>query len=67
MIYQRLIIITCLSIICIPILTRKFDYRSFDFGFNNFAEIELDTPCVVEMDKQQTILHQPSTLDKMDR
>ncbi|XP_030756486.1 kinesin-like protein KIF13A isoform X3 [Sitophilus oryzae] len=33
----------------------------------NRRELELGTQCVVEMDKQQTILHQPTTLDKVER
>ncbi|XP_066259078.1 kinesin-like protein KIF13A isoform X2 [Euwallacea similis] len=33
----------------------------------NRRELELGTQCVVEMDQQQTILHQPTTLDKVER
>ncbi|XP_025837390.1 kinesin-like protein KIF13A isoform X2 [Agrilus planipennis] len=33
----------------------------------NRREIELGTQCVVEMKKQQTVLQQPSGLDKLDR
>ncbi|XP_076261045.1 kinesin heavy chain 73 isoform X3 [Rhynchophorus ferrugineus] len=33
----------------------------------NRRELELGTQCVVEMDKQQTILHQPATIDKVER
>ncbi|KAK5639247.1 hypothetical protein RI129_011739 [Pyrocoelia pectoralis] len=33
----------------------------------NRRELELLTPCVVEMNKQQTILHQSLGLDKIDR
>lgn len=36
-------------------------------GFFHFAELELGTECVVEMDSEQTILHHPNTLDKMER
>lgn len=36
-------------------------------SLKKFTELELGTPCVVEMQKQQTILHQPSALDKVDR
>ncbi|CAH1979361.1 unnamed protein product [Acanthoscelides obtectus] len=32
----------------------------------NRRELELGAQCVVEMDKQQTIVHQPTTLDKME-
>jgi kinesin family protein 13 len=33
----------------------------------NRRELELGTQCVVKMEKQQTILQQPTTLDKMER
>lgn len=33
----------------------------------HFSEIEMGTHGVVEMTQQQTILHQPPTLDKMER
>ncbi|XP_034249047.1 kinesin-like protein KIF13A isoform X2 [Thrips palmi] len=33
----------------------------------NRRELELGTECVVEMDSQQTILHHPNTLDKIER
>ncbi|KAL9919930.1 kinesin heavy chain 73 isoform 4-T13 [Glossina fuscipes fuscipes] len=33
----------------------------------NRREIELDTKCIVEMEKQQTILHNPPALDKLER
>ncbi|XP_017838291.1 kinesin-like protein KIF13B isoform X2 [Drosophila busckii] len=33
----------------------------------NRREIELGTKCIVEMDKQQTILQNPPTLEKMER
>lgn len=33
----------------------------------NRREVELGTPCVVEMDKEQTILQLPTTLDKLER
>ncbi|XP_052131193.1 kinesin-like protein KIF13A, partial [Frankliniella occidentalis] len=33
----------------------------------NRRELELGTDCVVEMDSDQTILHHPNTLDKMER
>lgn len=32
-----------------------------------FTEIELGTKCIVEMEKQQTILHNPPALDKLER
>jgi hypothetical protein len=32
-----------------------------------FAELELDTENVVEMESKQTILRNPISLDKMDR
>lgn len=31
------------------------------------AEQELGTQCIIEMDQQQTIIHQPTTLDKLER
>lgn len=31
---------------------------------NFFSELELDTQCVVEMDKQQTILRHATSIDK---
>ncbi|XP_055840153.1 kinesin-like protein KIF13B isoform X4 [Episyrphus balteatus] len=33
----------------------------------NRREIELGTQCIVEMDKHQTVLHNPASLEKMDR
>ncbi|XP_055378395.1 kinesin-like protein KIF13A isoform X4 [Condylostylus longicornis] len=33
----------------------------------NRRELELGTQCVVEMESQQTVLHNPMSLDKMDR
>ncbi|XP_044257426.1 kinesin-like protein KIF13A isoform X2 [Tribolium madens] len=33
----------------------------------NRRELELGTQCVVKMEKQQTLLQQPTTLDKMER
>ncbi|XP_073985612.1 kinesin heavy chain 73 isoform X1 [Rhodnius prolixus] len=33
----------------------------------NRRELELGTQCVVEMDKLQTVLHQPTTIDKLER
>ncbi|KAJ8964374.1 hypothetical protein NQ317_003091 [Molorchus minor] len=32
----------------------------------SILELELGAQCVVEVDKQQTIIHQPTTLDKME-
>lgn len=39
----------------------KINYSLF------FIELELGTQCVVEMDEKQTILHQDTTLDKVER
>ncbi|XP_049818282.1 kinesin-like protein KIF13A isoform X3 [Aethina tumida] len=33
----------------------------------NRREQELGTQCIIEMDQQQTIIHQPTTLDKLER
>ncbi|XP_018578799.1 kinesin-like protein KIF13B isoform X2 [Anoplophora glabripennis] len=33
----------------------------------NRRELEMGAQCVVEMEKQQTIIHQPTALDKIDR
>lgn len=44
--------------------TRLF---SFVFFFIPFAELELATENVIEMNDSQTILKYPATLDKMER
>lgn len=41
-------------------------YINFPFP-SLLTEIELGTKCIVEMDKQQTILQNPPTLEKMER
>lgn len=41
------------------------DQNSFCLLF--LAEIELGTKCIVEMEKQQTILQNPPSLDKLER
>lgn len=49
--------------------TFYFKYKLFISRFSNFyfAELELDTDNIVEMDQQQTILKTTQNLDKIER